>query len=635
MSDVIEVVDLETMKIRKVHGNLKAEEVKQKFHNKEFDSMETPKKASRNHEEIIPAAAKAVTKPKSKKWSLFHKEEEEQKETVTEGQETQKEVSEEKQVIEERMVREYEFDIKDDFRNDIEVAYDIIYALESIKKTDNIVKNLQISITMIEAIARYADKDLPKDSVKHGYLTMSNIITYMINETYKSMRDAYAEIKDKVIGIDGQLLEKFKTEILKYMHGSNRIVAVIEESKHSDKYRTWNDIFEETMKENIVDLTDMHTDITGNVMSTVTVIGEGEEQTFFKEDTKVVSKKDSFRVSVEKYITEDKSPRVKNYFLIEQSRTDYRMLLDEYFIKCKKNRKLLFRDFMCQSEFLVKKNNLELMDAIVNVFDNTYKLSNIRFNAEDIGILPGEEFTGRNIAVTKMAQLFGMEGIVVSNQTATLVSGEHKSHGFVMSKAQGTDYSGINKSYIDTIHSYTGEFQRQMVMLQLFDNIMGQKDRHLNNIFYNTEINDVDGVKKTVYTGITGIDNDMCCGAIASINHNFGHEVAILDYQCRHLAFDCMDKQMYEHMKVIDDDMIRTTLKGLVGSTYIEALIQRFNIIRNAIENTIRDSKRKVLFDKDEWGNETIGRLINNKNLVTNYVHRFMRARAQSGKFHK
>jgi hypothetical protein len=352
-------------------------------------------------------------------------------------------------------------------------------------------------------------------------------------------------------------------------------------------------------------------------MSDVTVIGEGEDQLFYKDDIKVISRDRILSEAIKKY-SMNQPKKIKQFL-----ERDFAKLYTEYYEKYKKycqrnNSKKAFIDYIYMDE-TVYKLDFEVQDSFFAVCKEVSKMRAVTYNAENTGIAVGEGFVGRNIAVTKMAQLLGLEDIVVKSQTVKITSGDSEKRGFVMSKAMGMDFAGINTAYKDSENIYTGEFQRQLVLLQIFDNIMGQRDRHLNNIFYQTEVKD----GKCYFTGVTGIDNDMCAGLNAFLSANVGNVVGVLDKSGKYLAFDCMDKDLYEHMKVLTEETIRTTLTGLISEPYIEAILYRFSIIMNAVNNTV--NKKNALVERNKWGENTYERLCKYEGKRhTNYFHKFV-----------
>lgn len=584
---------------------------------------------------VQPQMAANVSTTKSKNWSLFNKDAEETKQVETQEKNISKyvritDVEETKQVEPQEMVKSYSFNMKEVYHGSIVVLTNVINELKAVSKSEGMIKELRSAITMIEGIAEKANSPLPTDNVMNRFSTMCNIMSCMVGNAYKSMKNTFDVISTYKAEINENVLKSLEGEINKYMVMSNRISTVSADAVSKGIYRTWGDIFEESMKEKVIDITSQKVDIAGNVMSTVTIVGEGDDQLFYKDDVKVVEGRDAFNITVNKFI-KNMDEEVKAFFKTDRTET-YRKFYMGYVDECQKrdNKKIENRTF---KEFLLTKGFVlglteNKQKAFIQICEEAIKLNNTICIAKNAEIGLGESFAGRNIAVTKMAQLMGIDNIVVKSQMSSLVSGENKTTGFAMSKAKGTDFTSIPSKYKDNVKTkkstYTGEFQRQMVILQIFDNIMGQRDRHLNNIFY--QIEEKGG--EHYFTGITGIDNDMCAGLKSRLNQNDAHAVGVLDDSEKYLVFDCMDKELYQNMKVINEDLIRTTLHGLMGEEYINAIVDRYSTIMKAIENSVK--KKNALVEKDEWGDKTLEKLCRHKDQdrnYTNYVQKFVESR--------
>ncbi len=586
-------------------------------------------------EEVKASETAGITRNKSSKWSLFNKKKEEQKtvKNLPEAAPTQTTI----QKTEEQKVFEVD-PVYEQTRNAITQVKDIV---SKSKNIGSIINNLDTALNMLGYISEYAGSTIWEGNDSKIFLTHTNILTSMIGKVYVSIDKACEEIQNNKVFVSGSKLSMLKKECDKYRIASDRFGMEVEKIKNNCEGMKWNDVIKNAMKENEIDITDRSVGKEGQSLSKVDVIGEGENTVFFKEDVTVIDGENVWGVIYNKYVNDKTPKKIRNFFKNNDTLQLYDAFMNEYLMYQARTKESAtdFRTFLSNHETVRKLSFSK--EVLLDMFEDVYKSEALSKKAtKAMSIKPGEELTGRNIATTKLAQLLGMPDVLVHSQTTTLVSGKEKRHGFVMSKASGTDYKNIDPQMLDDVDTYTGEFQRQMVMLQIFDNIIGQIDRHLNNIFYNTEEK---GGKK-YFTGITGIDNDLCAGKEVILNGNFQHSVGCLSTDMEQLRFECMDEQMYEHMKTLYGEdgkcsILKNNLYGLMSDEYIDELVDRFKIIMAAINNTIKKTNGKCLYKANEWGRETFDKLVDHKRFgemgyrCKSYLETFVQVRYYDKKF--
>lgn len=644
MSDINRIMsdskkNKEDKKLKKLAGKEKPVEQKPvmeqmdvRMYRKEGEAMP----AAHTINESVPKNAAPVEKPKSKKWSLFNKKESEKTADNIQNQHVTVQKQKGRAVHQQKHLKPQEKQMKVNIFKDVPKLLNDME--EYVNHNQKIVKKLNTIRNMTEEIDSYAGQkvnynpDSPQDIQIHV-----NILRSMFGMVCEVMSNVKRDLMEaRLMSFqEDSLPDRFSLKAQMYNDVANRLGDEIELLKYGNYNKEtvfWAEIIDNAAKETVIDISGMKTGRTGSALSNVDIIGEGDNQRFFKEEEKVESDKAAFKNAIDTY--KFSSDEMKHKFK--------EMITFEYFASLVRTKEP-GTDFINHAIVEYKNKykefgDKEFMEAYITILDSSYKKANVRFNAQKMGIDLGEKLTGRNIATTKLAELMGMNEVLVRNEFVTIKSGDDTHKGYIMTKASGTDYTKIDSSINDKLSSYTGEFQRQMVMLQIFDNIIGQADRHLNNMFYKTE--EKNGRK--YFTGINGIDNDMCGGINKCPIGVVGNQVGCLTKNSKYLSFDCMDKDMYQHMKTLNADVLRANLKGLMSKRYIDAVIERFEVIMKAIEaskeRVEKSGKGQFLYAKEEWGANTIEKLIDRKKYMDsskcrNYLERFANHRYADGKF--
>lgn len=170
--------------------------------------------------------------------------------------------------------------------------------------------------------------------------------------------------------------------------------------------------------------------------------------------------------------------------------------------------------------------NQEAKEHFLEMVDRGNKLS----LATDKNLAVGDELSNRNIATSRMAELFGVENLIARSEKMIVKTGEQTLQGCFMEFAKGVDVqhgdpkalAKINKIPLDKKvikrdvgddniknefppSAYTSGFTKDLCNLEVFDCICDQRDRHAGNVFLQLK----EGKDGNQITGIQGIDNDM------------------------------------------------------------------------------------------------------------------------------
>ncbi len=264
------------------------------------------------------------------------------------------------------------------------------------------------------------------------------------------------------------------------------------------------------------------------------------------------------------------------------------------------------------------------------------------------------KFQERNIATSRIANLLGLQGLVVNSELAEISyaeGGETKTkQGLLMSAAEGTAagktkpsgrrFAAVNgnekfesiesESYGYAFSDVTNNFQREMSNLDILDYVCGQDDRHEGNFFVKKDENGK-------FDGVVGIDNDSAFGKgrnenkelieaneKAYDNHEFGggtktgRSKGVISKG--KLVQPHIDAELAERVLTIDKDMIKYTLMDLIEPQNIEACWLRLQQLQKAI-NHAKSKTPDKLIKPDDWGAKTHDKSADYTNGKETYKH--------------
>lgn len=227
--------------------------------------------------------------------------------------------------------------------------------------------------------------------------------------------------------------------------------------------------------------------------------------------------------------------------------------------------------------------------------------------------------TRRNVATSRMAALLGVGNLVAKSETAEIYDEATGStiRGNLMEQARGqmsgnditakakedkkTITFSSTKERPDVLLNSTGNFQRDLCSLQVFDNICGQIDRHGGNFLVTKN-------EQGELSDLQGIDNDGAFGLNengAFINGQ-GNTRNAYNIQTGEMELPFLDRAFAERINAVDPEMIKYALKDLLTEREIAAVITRLNSVKKAI-STMDESR--LLRDED-WNDDTAQTLI-------------------------
>lgn len=227
--------------------------------------------------------------------------------------------------------------------------------------------------------------------------------------------------------------------------------------------------------------------------------------------------------------------------------------------------------------------------------------------------------TRRNVATSRMAALLGVGNLVAKSETAEIYDEATGStiRGNLMEQARGqmsgndltakakedkkTITYSSTKERPDVLLNSTGNFQRDLCSLQVFDNICGQIDRHGGNFLVTQN-------EQGELSDLQGIDNDGAFGLNESgaFLSGMGNNRNAYNIETGEMELPFLDRAFAERINAVDPEMIKYALKDLLTEKEIGAVITRLEDVKKAI-STMDESR--LLRDED-WNDDTAQTLI-------------------------
>lgn len=364
----------------------------------------------------------------------------------------------------------------------------------------------------------------------------------------------------------------------------------------------------------------------GAAASDVLRLEEGEKVFFFKEDEIL----QDFLTTLKEQILALGDAELENKLLalLEKVKTDDEVR-DQLTILLTAV-ELIMPDGQLNENALAQVNAILALDVrgYIENAENQEKWKNFakafkkRFTVEaaitDVGyqLDEGADMTARNFASERVAELFGLKDLITKNHEAVLVTRDGaQKKGFAMEMAEGVSVGTLRQLASDIKYTIIvpGEAQRQLLNLQILDNIIGQVDRHTGNVFVSYHRDDER--KQLIIEKVTGIDNDFAFGASEKIGgYNTSSilaqkkkapakkgEAAVIEHS---YLLGVIDKDMYESLRTVTPELLAVNLEGIIEPPYIEAVKKRYETVRSSILAAV-NADQGIVKAKDEWNEDT------------------------------
>lgn len=189
----------------------------------------------------------------------------------------------------------------------------------------------------------------------------------------------------------------------------------------------------------------------------------------------------------------------------------------------------------------------------------------------------GSSMTGRNIAMSRVANLLGISSIVARSSPIAVESNGVTTQGVFMEKAEGLDYPKKtedipNTPFIDLPQdAFDGAGLESVADLQILDYLCQNVDRHQNNMLYSFDQN---GKLKSV----NGIDHDLAFGTVeCEDNVSYQNGVSLN-------ALGVISESTAKAVRRMTPQMLKNALNGTGLTTReIDAACKRLEKLQNAL----------------------------------------------------
>lgn len=206
------------------------------------------------------------------------------------------------------------------------------------------------------------------------------------------------------------------------------------------------------------------------------------------------------------------------------------------------------------------------------------------------------DITKNNLASSKVARMFGAGDSFVRAEEASITKGEGKnaSHyqGIVMGDSKGIGFYDLAEKlqdvgvFLEQV-LFAPNVYKELLNIQMMDNITGQADRHADNIHCTAyELSGKDNEIITI-KGVKCIDNDMAFGTHFDFDrmqhHNTSAVLKRTSSGAYEFALKAIDKGMFDKFKKLTGKDMELSLMTYLDKTRLDATLARFYLIKMSV----------------------------------------------------
>ncbi len=196
----------------------------------------------------------------------------------------------------------------------------------------------------------------------------------------------------------------------------------------------------------------------------------------------------------------------------------------------------------------------------------------------------GRNLSDRNVATSRLAAMLGIQDMIADSRTATIRQNGKLIEGNLMENTQGVPT-------LDTSATYSTNAATQLFMLQIFDFICGQVDRHFKNFHGIVENGEIKSIK--------GIDNDMAFGklnpdTICAHNHGSYNRIRPITKD----TLRALPVAFTNRILSLNRDYLEQVLGDILNREEFDSLEKRLNHVKNEIAKMASSSEDAVLDEK-------------------------------------
>ena len=245
---------------------------------------------------------------------------------------------------------------------------------------------------------------------------------------------------------------------------------------------------------------------------------------------------------------------------------------------------------------MLLSNNKTFGESLQKLSEDFRKVANQKGIFASAGIGDKSRIDQRNSAMTDVARLLGMSGIIAKATPMKIIHNGQVKEGTFMEKAEGEDVrrltqnSKMLKADKDSFNHPEG--LKALANLQVLDYICGNIDRHAGNMLY--QFGEENG--KVVLTGICGIDNDTSFGT-RTFEKSGVQNITPLS------SIKNITKSCYESLLTFPVDTLKVVLADKLSKEELDAVCKRAALLKQrAVEIATGKEKNLKVVDDIEWG---------------------------------
>lgn len=200
----------------------------------------------------------------------------------------------------------------------------------------------------------------------------------------------------------------------------------------------------------------------------------------------------------------------------------------------------------------------------------------------------------KQLATYKLAKYLGIDNVVVKSEFVRLITDGGEKIGVITDRASGDELPRLQNKNLK-IHP---NLQLELTNLQILDTITNELDH--------SPLNCVFKVKDGQITGVMAFDNEGSFGLNKDLKKRliWGKISPILNEDNK-LNLPYMSKKLSEKILNTTDKDIDIIFKGVLSNDQISSFKIRFDKLKNAVIDKIKNDKKFLLSD-EEWSDDTL-----------------------------
>lgn len=280
----------------------------------------------------------------------------------------------------------------------------------------------------------------------------------------------------------------------------------------------------------------------------------------------------------------DKLNELKNPKALTESES-YRLYTEKALLskKCKYQPGTKEYKAICELE-----SNADLLSRCTDITLNSDKILVAR-KAANLSSDIIHEYSQRNVASTRIAELLGVGNLLAHSQEMTVIMNGVEHKGCFMEFAEGVDPTSRSGKDFDklaeTEFKRNASYNKAESSLEILDALCGQQDRHARNFFYQLSELQPDGTRTV--TGIQGIDNDLAfhlTGDLSLPGRGVREE---------HMIF--IDSNLAKNIQSLTREKLEYVFSDILTKDEINAFESRVEAVKERMKTNM------VLIDEDGW----------------------------------